>query len=232
MASKQKQSISIVIPAYNEEKTVGKVAEKALKETKKLKIDFEIVLVNDGSVDKTRQIINRLARRKGIRAVHHKKNKGFTGAIKTCFGSASKHFVFLAPADGQYNFEELSLFLDSIKGHDVAVGYRKKKERNVVRRLNSWSFHFLCKILLNINLKEISSVSLWRREVFNSINIASSDRSAMFLPELISKAIKKKYKFTEVPIKWGKRKGGEAKGANPTMIIKTFFEMFKLSRKI
>ena len=68
--------------------------------------------------------------------------------------------------------------------------------------------------------------------MFKSIKVKSHDRSAMFLPELISKAMKKEYRFAEVPIKWGERNGGEAKGANPKMILKTFLEMIKLSEKI
>lgn len=228
----EKESLSIVIPAYNEEKTLKDVVDKALKQARKLKIDFEIVLVDDGSKDKTKEIIKKLSRIKNVRGVYHNKNKGFTGAMKTCFKSAKKHLIFLAPADGQYQFRELKSFVERIKGHDVAVGYRKNKERGLIRQINSFGFHFLCKSLLNINLKEISSVSLWRKEVFKSIKIKSSDRSAMFLPELISKTQDKKFKFTEVPITWGKRKGGEAKGANPLMIFKTFKEMVILSRKL
>lgn len=223
----EKESLSVVIPAYNEEATLESVVKEAIEELKKLTIDYEIVLINDGSADNTGKIINKLARNKSIRAVHHKKNLGFTGVIRTCFSSAKKHLVFLAPADGQFDFSQLPRFIDAIKGYDIALAYRIKNEEPFSRKLNSKVFHLLCRFLFNINFKEISTVSLWRRRVAQSIRIDSDDRSAMMLPELIYKAMKKNYKFTEVPINWQLRRGGKAKGAGFVTIVKTLVGMFK-----
>lgn len=229
----EKESISVVIPAYNEEATIVDVVKSASKVLKKTKLEYEIVLLNDGSIDNTGKIIDELSKKdKSIRAIHHKPNKGFTGAMKTCFQSARKHFIFLAPADGGFDFEELPRFLDKIKGYDVATAYIIRNEEAFLSRLKILFFHrpflFLCRCLLGIPLREFSTVSLWRRRVFQSINVESEDRSAMFLPELISKAITKKYKFTEVQINWYKRKGGEAKGARFIVAQRTLFSMVKL----
>lgn len=224
-----RESISIVIPAYNEEVTVESVAKEVIGELKKLKLDYELVLVDDGSTDQTGKIIDRLARRnRYIRTFHHKKNRGFTGVMKTGFASAKKHLIFLAPADGQFNFRQLPRFVEAIRGYDVALGYRVKNEEDFIRKINSRLFHFLCQFLFDIRLREISTVSLWRRSVIESINIESSNRSAMFLPEVIHKALKKRYKFTEVPIHWRLRQGGEPKGAGPKTIFITLVEMIKL----
>lgn len=224
----ERESLSVVIPAYNEKTTIEKVVVEALDAVKKLKKAFEIVLVDDGSTDGTGKIIDKLALSKNIRAVHHKKNKGFTGAMRTCFLSARKHLVFLAPADGQFDFSQLSKFVDAIKGYDVALAFRAKNEEPFLRKFNSILFHLLCRFLFRIQFKEISTVSLWRRRVLQSIEIESDDRSAMMLPELIYKAIKKNYKFREVPINWRARRGGKAKGAGFVTISKTLVEMFRL----
>lgn len=221
-------SISVVIPAFNEEKTIKEIVNDATLILKKLKVDYEIVLVNDGSTDNTGKIIDKLARSRRVRAVHHKKNKGFTGAMRTCFKSARKKFVFLAPADGQFDFSELLKFIKAIGRFDVALGYRIKNEESLSRKLMSRLFHILCRILFGIKFKEISTVSLWKRTVLQSISIASDDRSAMMLPELIFKAMKKKYKFTEVPISWRLRRGGKAKGAGFVTIAKTLVGMLRL----
>lgn len=224
----EEESLSIVIPAYNEEVTIEQVAKEALDMAKQVVKEYEVVLVDDGSVDKTGAIINRLARKYNtIRAVHHKKNKGFTGAMRTSFKSARKHLVFLAPADGQFNFKELPKFIDSIKGFDAAIGYRIHNEESFSRKLNSRLFHLLCRYLFDIRFKEISTVSMWRRRVLHSIEIESDDRSAMMLPELIYKAIQKKYKFTETPIHWRERRGGRPKGTSLKAIVKTLTEMIK-----
>ncbi len=223
-----KESISVVIPAFNESVTIESVAKEAQRELKDIAKDYELVLVDDGSRDGTGEIIDRLAKRdKHIRAVHHKENRGFTGAIKTSFKSARKDLVFLAPADGQFDFSELKKFVVAIPQYDVAIGYRIRNEEGLVRKLNSRVFHLLCRFLLGIKFKEISSVSLWRRNVIQSIKVKSHDRSAMFLPEVIHKALKKKYKFVEVPINWRPRMGGIPKGSGLRMILKTIKRMIQ-----
>lgn len=228
----EQESISVVIPAYNERTTIEEVIEEASDALKKLKINYEIVLIDDGSTDGTGKIIDRLSRSRNIRAVHHKQNRGFTGAMRSAFKSARKNLVFLAPADGQFDFNQLKDFVDAIRGYDIALAYRIKNEEPCSRRLNSKIFHILCRVLFNIQFREISSVSLWRRWVLQSIEIESDDRSAMMLPELIYKTMKKNYKFTEVPISWRKRFGGKAKGAGVKTIIKTLSGMVKLWRNL
>ena len=97
----EQESISVVIPVYNEEQTIKDVVKGAVIILSQLKMDYEIVLVNDGSKDKTGKIIEKLAKRnKHIRVKHHNFNMGFTGAMKSSFASAQKHLVFLAPGDG------------------------------------------------------------------------------------------------------------------------------------
>lgn len=229
----EEESISVVIPTFNEQDTIKNVLTDANENLKKLKIPFEIVVVNDGSTDKTKLILESFIKEnRNIRIVNHPKNKGFTGAMKTSFLSAKKHLVFLAPADGQFDFSELGNFIEAIKGNDVAIGFRIKNEEGFKRKLNSKLFHFLCRIFFGIKLKEISTVSLWRKRVVDSIKIESEDRSAMFLPELIYKALAKKYRFVEVPVSWYLRKGGSPKGAHPLVIINTLRAMFTLRKKI
>jgi len=228
----EKESLSIVIPAYNEKYTLEKVVIEAIEVLKNLKIEYEIVLVNDGSTDGTTEIINRLARKRNIRAVHHKKNKGFTGAMKTSFASAKKNMIFLAPADGQFDFSELPKFVDAIRGYDVATAYITKNEASFTKKFITGFLHFpflfLSRYLLGITLREFSTVSLWRRRVVEEIEILSDERSAMFLPEIISKATKNGAKFNEVPILLHNRRGGEAKGASINIAIRTVFSIFKL----
>ena len=233
----EQESLSIVIPVYNEVETIDAVVKDALSVLKKIKMDYEIILVDDGSTDGTGKIIDRLSKKnRFIQARHHKINKGFTGAMKTCFESARKHLIFLAPGDGGFDFEELPKFLTAIKGCDVVTAYIIRNEESLKTRLKILFFHIpfllLCRYLLSIKLREFSSVSMWRRRVFESVNIESPDDSAMFLPELISKALKRNYIFGEVQINWYKRKGGEAKGAKFTVAVKTFLAMTKLYVKL
>ena len=230
----ENESISITIPALNEEKNVEKVVGEATEAVSKLTKDFEILLVDDGSTDATGKIIDALAgkNKKHTRVIHHKRNKGFTGAMKSCLYNAKKHLVFLAPSDGQFNFTKLKSFVDAIRGYDMAIGYKEKHKEGPVRLLGSWAIYSLYKTLFNIPIKEISTVFMWRRRVIESIKIESEDRGAMFLYEFFFKALGKKYKYVEVPISWRSRRAGKAKGRGLKNIIKTLEGMIRLWWKV
>lgn len=225
----EKESISISIPSFNEAKNIEKVVKEATEAVSKITKDYEIILVDDGSTDKTGKIIDALAKKnKKIKAFHHKKNKGFTGAMKTSLYSAKKNLVFLAPGDGQFNFDQLPKFVDAIRGYDMAIGYKTNSREGLFRKLSSWAIYSLYQRLFNIPIREISSVFLWRRRVIESIEIESDDRSAMFLYEFFFKALLNNNKYTEVPITWRSRILGKAKGRNILTIFATLFGMIKL----
>lgn len=225
----EKESISITIPAFNEEKNIEKVVREAVAAVSKITKDYEILLVDDGSRDLTGKIIDKLAKRnKHVSVVHHKKNKGFTGAMKSCLYNAKKHLVFLAPGDGQFDFSQFGKFVNAIRGYDMAIGYKEKHEDNLFRSLSSWGIYTLYKILFKVPIKEVSSVFMWRRKVIESIEIESEDRGAMFLYEFFYKAINQKYKYIEVPITWHARRAGIPKGRGLKNIIKTLEGMLRL----
>lgn len=227
---KIKESLTISIPAFNEEETLREVAKAALFTLKSLTNNYELLLVNDGSTDKTGEIMSELAKRnKHVRIITHERNMGFTGAISTSLLNGSKDLVLLAPADGQFNFAELERFVRAIKDYDVVVGYRTKNAEPVLRKIQSFVFYTLGAILLGIRLKGYAQVSLWRNHVLKDIKVFSHPRSNNALVEIVAKSLKKGYRFNEVPITWRKRRGGEPKGRiNPTVIFYTILEMIKV----
>lgn len=222
-------SLSITIPAFNEDKTIETVVKEVIQEVSKLFKDYEILLVNDGSTDKTGKIIDLLAKKnKHIKVIHHKTNKGFTGAMKSCLFNAQKNLVLLAPADGQFNFKELYKFTEAIKGYDMVIGYKKESNEGFYRKFSSKLIYTLYQKLFDVSIREISTVFMWRKNVIDSIKIESADRGSMFLYEFFYKAIKNKFKYVEIPISWHKRRGGQAKGRNLKNIIKTLEGMIRL----
>lgn len=223
------KKVSITIPAFNEEKTIEQVSLNALSSISKLAKNYEILLVNDGSNDKTGKIIDSLKRKykDKIRVIHHARNSGFSGAMKSCYENANGDYIFLGPADGQFDYSQIELFLEKIPKFDIVVAYRVKNEESIRRKVNSFFFHMIAKILFGIPLREFSSCILYSKEVRNSIKIHADPISCLFLPELMYKSMKKNYKFAQVPINFYKRKGGVAKGSHIKMIIKTLSEMFR-----
>lgn len=227
-------SITISIPAFNEQATIESVAKSALSELKKVTLDYELLLINDGSYDKTGEIISRMAQKnKNIRVIHNKKNTGFTGVITKSLFEAKKDLVFLAPADGQFNFKQFPKFINAIEGYDVVTAYRVKNEEPLSRKFQSRIYHLLSRFLFGIKLKEFSSVSLWKTKVFRGMKIQAQPKSNNALPEIIYKVQKKGFTFNQVPIVWNKRKGGAAKGVpNLALAISTVIEMIKLYKDI
>lgn len=223
------KKICITIPAYNEEETIQAVVKSAISSVSKITSKYEVLLVNDGSKDNTLKEMFLLKKRFGnkVRIIHHKNNKGFSGALKACYENANGDFIFLGPADGQFDFSEIKLFTKEILKNDVVVAYRIMNEEKVYRKFNSFLFHLLSRILFNIKLKEFSTCMLYTRKVRDSIKIQASPSSALFLPELMYKAIKKGYSIKQVPIHFYARKGGKQKGSNPKVIINTLSEMIK-----
>lgn len=226
-------SLTIAIPAFNEQDSLKAIVIRAIKVAQALTKDYEILLVDDGSTDATGKIIDTFSKRNHhIKALHHAKNQGFSGAIKSCYRNASKNFVFLIPADGQVDPGDVKKFLKKIHDTDVVVGYRISSPESLVRKLNSFLFHTLYRMLFRVRLKEVSTAVLWRKKVLDTLLMTSAQRSAMIEPELIYRAWQKGYRITEVGIPYYPRKCGRPKGTNPLMIMVTVRELLRLWWKL
>lgn len=227
------ESISIVIPAFNEEATIEAVVKEALSVLPTLTGEYEVLVVDDGSTDDTGVIADRLASESDeVRVIHHARNMGFTGAIKTCYDNALCDLVFLAPGDKQVNLSELRNFTDLIGDCDIVVGHRLVRSEPFYRSFNSWGFHLLCRILFGIRLREISLCNLYRRWVLQAMQIESLPGSAMIQAEVMYKAMKMGCRIKEAAMSHYPRAAGKSKGANPGMIIRTFAEMLRLWWKL
>lgn len=222
-------SLTIAIPAYNEELTLGPIIQEALDIGKKSAKKFELLLVDDGSTDTTGQIMDKSAKRHTeITVLHHATNLGFTGAIKSCYEKSKYAWVFLAPADGQIYLSDLSLFIEKTKNADVIIGYRKTRPEALLRKLNSYIFHTLYRSLFGITLKEISTAILWKKTILDKITITANPRSAMAQAEALYKAKLLGATFAQVPVPYYARKAGIAHGTDPAMIMQTLKEMVRL----
>ncbi|RLC99870.1 MAG: glycosyltransferase family 2 protein [Chloroflexi bacterium] len=229
-------SLSIVLPAYNEEANVARAVEQVSAVAQQLGVDYEIILVNDGSADRTGEIARELAQRvPNFRLVEHYPNRGYGGALKAGFAAATKELIAFVPADNQFDFGEISLLLERIDEADIVSGYRAERQDAFVRRLNAWGWNTVVRLLFGHLCRDIDcGFKLFRREILEHVTIVSD--GAMVDTEFLAGAKARGYRITDVPVTHLPRVIGEATGANLKVILKAFRDLarfrLRLSREL
>ena len=231
-----RSSLSIVLPAYNEEANVERAVEQVSAVARQLGMDYEIILVNDGSADRTGEIGHELEGRiPNYRVVEHYPNRGYGGSLKAGFEAATKELIAFVPADNQFDFGEIAALLEALDGADIVSGYRAKREDPFVRRLNAFGWNTLVSVLFGRLGRDIDcGFKLFRREILGHVTIESN--GAMIDTEFLAGAKARGYRIAEVPVTHLPRVGGEATGANFKVIAKAFRDLalfrLRLSREL
>ena len=230
--SRRKYSLSVFYPCYNEQDNVRRVVGEALAVLPALVDDFEIILVDDGSTDRTGEIVDELAAGdERISAVHHPVNRGYGAALQSGFRAATKELVFYTDGDGQFDIAELDKLLDLIDQYDIVSGRRCNRQDNFVRRLNAWLWGRLVTWVLGFRCRDVDSAfKLYRREVFERIEMKST--GALIDAEILARAIRAGYTLTEVPVGHRPRLAGQSTGAKLSVILRAFKELFRLRKEI
>jgi glycosyltransferase involved in cell wall biosynthesis len=225
--------LSIFFPAYNEEGNIATTIIDARNEASKVASDYEIIVINDGSTDRTIEVIKELQRLDSrIRLISHKKNRGYGAAVKTGLAACKKEWIFFTDSDGQFHYDELSKFVEAASAADMVIGYRRKRmdpfHRVFVAQvlLKVWNF-----LLFGLTVRDVDcAYKLFKKEVRDSIKLETE--SAITVTELLVKAKSLGYRITQLPVTHYPRKFGEQTGGNWRVIVKAAKESFRLRRKI
>ena len=232
------KELSVFFPAYNEEKNIGPVVERAIQVLNNLSLQkAEILIINDGSTDKTAAAAAALEKKYPglVRLINHPENQGYGAALRTGFYNARYEWVVFTDADGQFDFSEITAFLkkQSETGADAVVGYYRERKVPWSRKLNTFLWDSLMKMIFGINIRDIDcAFKLIRREVFNKIDNLESERGAFISTELLAKISKKGFKIVETGITHQPRLAGHGTGADLKVIVKSFLDLFRLWRKM
>jgi glycosyltransferase involved in cell wall biosynthesis len=228
----EKISLSVFFPCYNEEKNVEKLVRDAQRFLSSIVADYEIIVIDDGSTDRTAVIAKELSEEDPhVRLIRHESNKGYGAALRTGFESSLKDHVFFMDGDNQFDINELPNLLAFIKDFEIVVGYRIKRQDNFMRLVNAWSFKTLIEILFGLKIKDLNcAFKIFKREVIENVKMEST--GAFINAELLIGAMKKGYKMKEVGVSHYPRQWGSQTGANPRVIIKAFSELFKLRKRL
>ncbi len=225
-------SLTIFYPCYNEEANVERVTRAAVEVGRQITADLEVLIVNDGSRDRTEEIADRLAAEiPEVRAVHNKPNRGYGGALIRGFREATKNWIFYTDGDGQFDFKELPGLLPLLETHDVISCYRLDRQDSFMRKANAFAWSTLVNLLFGLGLKDIDcAFKVYPRTFIEAIELHS--QGALIDTEMLAKARNLGLRIAQVGVHHYPRIAGSQTGANLKVILRAFKELFKLHRQI
>lgn len=229
--NKKIPSLSIFFPFWNEEANIKNVVLSAVPIANNIATDWEIIMVDDGSNDRTLKIAQKLAfEDKRLRIVSLHSNRGYGAALRAGFENAKHSLIVFTDGDRQFDFSEVVKFIEKIEKADIVIGFRKKR-----------SEHNLGKRLLLMNLLKVWDILLFRfyfRDIDCGFKMFKKDslerliplrsEGAMITTEILAKAKRKKLKIEEVGVNHYPRQKGHQSGANFPVIFRAVLESFIL----
>ncbi len=225
-------SLSIVLPAYNEEKNAENAVKEVSAVAQGLGMDYEIILVNDGSADRTGEIGRELEQRiPNFRLVEHYPNRGYGGALKAGFAAATKELIAFTPADKQFDFSEIIRLLERLDEADIVSGFRADRRDPFIRKFNAFGWNSVVRLLFGRLCRDIDcGFKLFRREILDHVNIESD--GAMIDTEFLAGAKARGYRIVDVPVTHLPRVAGESTGANIKVIVKAFRDLVRFRQRL
>ncbi len=228
-------SISVVLPAHNEEQNIKKTITDTLHYLEKTFSSYQLIVVNDGSHDKTKEIVDKISHdNSSVRLINHSINKGYGSALRSGFESAANEYMFLMDSDGQFDINDLDMLLNSFSGanNEAIIGYRKKRADSLLRKLNQYLYHQYIRLFFGLDVRDIDcAFKLFSRYSYENIKPIKSD-GALFSAEMLIKFKNIGVQLKEVPVSHFPRKFGNSSGANINVIIKMFKESWKFRKEL
>lgn len=219
------------MPAHNEEVAIVETVRQVLDAVEAWVEDFEVIVVNDGSVDRTRTLLETMAAHEPrLRIINHEVNQGYGAALVSGFDAVSKDLVFFMDSDGQFDIHDLARFFPLIDQYDAVLGYRLDRQDTWMRKLNAWGWKMLISFVFKLKVRDIDcAFKLYRARFFREQRLET--RGAMINAEILYKLKRAGYTYTQVGVRHLPRRGGRATGAKPSVILRAFRELFTYARK-
>ncbi len=222
---KKTDELSIFFPFWNEEENIEKVVKSAIPVAKRVASKWEILIIDDGSSDKTLEIAKKLEKdNKFVKVIKHEPNRGYGAALKEGFGNAKYNKIVFTDGDGQFDFGEVTKFIEKIDKSDLVIGFREVRRDNIIRHilmnmLKIWDFIFFGFYFRDIDC----GFKMFKKEAIEELMPLRSE-GAMISTEILVKAKRKKLKIAQVGVNHYARKYGEQNGSNISVIIRAVLE--------
>jgi len=223
--------VSLLIPAYNEESTIESVVGRSLATLAECTDDFELIILDDASRDRTPSLLAELqARNPRITILRHETNRGIAATFEELYRAATKDFLFLVSGDGQYPPEALKDCMPLLGDCDIVICNRTYKHYTPYRHLISKCYRLLPRLLFGVELYDSGSIKCVRRSIIREIPVES--RSVFVEAERLIRAHKRSYKIGKVDIVQAPRAGGKARGAELSTVWHSTWDMLRLWWKL
>lgn len=224
--------LSASFPAHNEEANVEGMIDDLQRVLPLVADRFEIIVVDDGSKDRTFELASAVAQRDSrVKVIRHEVNRGYGAAVWTGLCAGTLEYAFFTDGDRQFDVEQIRELLPYVPEYDVVLGYRVGRQDNVVRILNATAWNLLIRMLLGVSARDIDcAFKLFKRSALQGIQTEA--QGAMFSAELLARLAARGIRFREVPVKHLPRLHGVSTGGNPKVILKAFVELLRLYRKL
>lgn len=225
----KKQSISVFFPCYNDQYTIGKLIKETDNLLQRLRYNYEIIVVDDGSIDESREILTKLRNKFAkLKLIFHKKNKGYGGALRSGFAKARYDLIFYTDGDGQYSVKELKLLLQLMtEDIDVVNGIKMERNDPFMRIVVGKAYNFFVRNIFGIKIFDVDcDFRLIKRELLERVVLTSL--SGAICVELVKKLQNKGARFREVTVHHYDRKFGNSQFFRPLHLFKTAIELVKL----
>ncbi len=220
--------LSLILPAHNEEANLGPVVNEALRVLPTAFSDFEIIIVDDGSRDRTPQIADELAAQDSrVRVVHHPRNRGYGAALTSGFGAATGDYWMFMDSDRQFDINDIHRLLPYVGKYDIVAGFRIKRRDPFYRFIIGHTFNVIVKLLFGVKMRDIDcGFKIFRAEILRGMSLESP--GALINTEIHAKANRQGATVVEVGVNHYPRKVGEQSGASPRVILRAFWEIARL----
>lgn len=227
-ASLSEHSLTLVLPAHNEAANIEYVVRQALAVLATYFDDFEIIVVDDGSRDETGEILDRLATEDSrVRVVHHARNRGYGGALRSGFEASHGDLVMFMDSDRQFDITDIARLLPFVDSHDIVAGFRMMRQDHLHRRVFAETFNLAVRVLFGVHLRDIDcAFKIFRGDLIRSLDLTSP--GALINAEIQAKARRQGARVQQVGVRHFPRVAGEATGGSPRVIARAMKETVAL----
>lgn len=219
-------SVSVFFPAYNDAGTIPTMIIRALQTLPQITADYEVIVINDGSVDDTGLVLDEMVKHfPQLRVIHRAQPSGYGGVLRAGFAEARKDWIFYTDGDAQYDPRELTVLAAVITDQvDVAQGYKIKRHDPYHRILLGLAYQYFVKFIFGLSIRDVDcDFRLMRRAIFDKVQLDSTTGTITF--EMVKKIQDAGFRFVEAPVHHWYRQYGDSQFFNFPRVARTLLAL-------